>query len=96
MDTESAYVVISFGIGENKEFFPMDCSVANSNMAALSQFSYLVDHVRGVIPLIDCMKKYTRNGDIEREIQLDVEYDGVKMLVIISLIKVVTADGYPF
>lgn len=97
MDTKPTYVIMAFGIGENSEFFPLTCAVATTPMAAISYFDYLANKFRGEKSLVDCMSKYTRNSDnVTREMQLYSETDGVTALINISIVKAVTADGYPF
>jgi hypothetical protein len=88
---------MAFGIGENSEFFPLTCAVASSSMAAISYFDYLANKFRGDKTLVDCMSKYARNSDnVTREMQLYTEMDGITALINISIVKAVTADGYPF
>lgn len=97
MDTKPTYVIMAFGIGENSEFFPLTCAVASSPMAAISYFDYLVNKFKGDKSLVDCMSKYIRNNDmVTREMQLYTEMDGITALINISIVKAVTADGYPF
>lgn len=90
MDTNTTYVIMAFGIGEDKEIFPMTCTVAKSTISAISFFNSVVDQIRGDKPLVNCMSKYTRNSDrVTREMQLYGEVEGKDVLFIASIIKAV-------
>lgn len=96
MDTKSiVYSIIAFGVGENSELYPMTSAIATSPMAAISYFNMVVDQTRGDKSLVDCMHKYVRNEDnVTRDMQLYAEFDEKTVLVNISIVKAVHADGF--
>lgn len=96
MDTKpTVYSIIAFGVGENSELYPMTSAVATSPMAAVAYFNMVVNQARGDKPLVDCMSKYVRNKDrVTRDMQLYAEIDERTVLVNISIVKAVHADGF--
>lgn len=91
----TVYSIIAFGVGENSELYPMTSAVATSPMAAVAYFNMVVNQARGDKSLIDCMSKYIRNADrVTRDMQLYTEIDDRIVLINISIVKAVHADGF--